>query len=1525
MTVSAWIKSTESGDDSTIYLKKQTVTDNSGIGYGIGMLSTGKLRAAISEGTANKVITGTKIINDGIWHHVAAVFDRDGNLQGYTDGITDGNPTDISAYSSNSITSSWNADIGNDGNSKHRWNGTIDEVRIYNRSLTAEEVAKHAGIYVHDYSGKGNYGVWHNLSQIGQWNSSGGRFGSAFDFDGVDDYINCSNDASLNFGTSDFTIEVWYKPNTLPDYPNNPDLLTKYQSSTGYALTTVTDRTLLLFTSSNYLYSTSVLSVGEWAHIVYVKSGTTIFKVYINGVDRSGSKAGSTPADIGSPSVDLRIGKGQYYRRSPNGTIDSVRIYNHSLTAQEIRARYWLGHSSGIYLNSSKLGFSMGNSTLYTAITSGWHHVAGTWEPDQAKLYVDGTVKQSKNSDLLLNSALPDHGIGANYGGFQNFNGSIDEVNLYGYTMGANEVRQLFEGYNTTWSEWSGPDYTHCYDEETEILTRREITEEEYKGFEQSRTQNTRQKPDNPHRLLNYCTHKYINIHFSSETVSQAGVAEPGLLRQAYDLVVPTGLHGFETLSESGSPVPGAENCILSTCSGTQEGYCQEDGKLYQQQWKSFKDLDEDDLVATLNPETGEMEFQLPTERQIYEYEGEMYKIMGEDFELMVSPEHKVYVAVVEPNPSSSFNSEVDTIGILSPTISLNSGSLDQILTSKPDDLYFKASAVYGKSSKGENSFASSKNAEYSSLGMGSIFLNERNSKYQSLLTSTLEYLSSFSSFLLTSSNMYSGVTNSYSLSLSNLIRSKVNPLLIKEAKILKIKRFSINDESSIHHLTCASTTKNILDYECLLATAALTSLPNSLACSSVSWLSSRMSLAIENCISSRNSESTLSTANPTLFSNPAGTSSFKAISGILISNDIGGRGLNMEPGVHNPYPLSRISRINSVESTSDMRSLSMSLFNSDRDNFLYLLCLNSYIRECSSLSTFSNLSKTNVGSISVTTNNVEDTYLNRKISFGNLNSSTPVDEMKIRTANFDLLKISDFQYTFSLAKISDVYATEGKELYFLDSELNPVRVLEIEKVPYNGRIYDVDVENDIVLVRRRSSDESVNCQAKSGGFWDDRPFGSLTQSEAKCHSKRAIWSGNSNDESMVLGLDFSEIEYPEHYPDDADLVGYWDFDEDDHTTNLTLDGSDYNNTGTCYNYGGQLCNWTPGKVGTGMEFDGSDDNIAVSHDASLNTDPAITVEAWVKPGSFSGGIQNRGIVDKGCPHTFWGSTAADGWTLGFDKNNMKPTIALDGYTSRFTASSTLSTGEWAHIAMTVGGGTLNIYINGNLDKSASASPTNLDTSLDLWIGNVRCSTSREFGGTIDEVAIYSRALNQSEIMRHYERGFKRIRDESAVYTDNNSGHQNFAKFPSDLANVPERIPAADPDLTAEGKHGSALVFDGKDDYLTCYDEQTEVLMRREVSEEELLDELSIQAVYFSPSSSSNSEVVNTLISDCILKCGSLDQTGSLSCFRDKAKKSMSSGSTEICMACSKNFTYSPNGINSISIFSDSMNRRSSS
>jgi len=91
---------------------------------------------------------------------------------------------------------------------------------------------------------------------------------------------------------------------------------------------------------------------------------------------------------------------------------------------------------------------------------------------------------------------------------------------------------------------------------------------------------------------------------------------------------------------------------------------------------------------------------------------------------------------------------------------------------------------------------------------------------------------------------------------------------------------------------------------------------------------------------------------------------------------------------------------------------------------------------------------------------------------------------------SFDNRELSNF----NLTPITKTYQDfeEGKELYFLNSENELIRIKNITKQLYNGKIYDVDVENDIVLVRRK------NREGKSSEIWSGNSNHGTAQGDAK-------------------------------------------------------------------------------------------------------------------------------------------------------------------------------------------------------------------------------------------------------------------------------------------------------------------------------------------------------------------------------------------------------------------------------------------
>lgn len=60
--------------------------------------------------------------------------------------------------------------------------------------------------------------------------------------------------------------------------------------------------------------------------------------------------------------------------------------------------------------------------------------------------------------------------------------------------------------------------------------------------------------------------------------------------------------------------------------------------------FKLFKNLLYDDEIATLNKDTNNLEYQLPSEIQSYDYNGEMYNIDSRRINLSVTPNHRIYV-----------------------------------------------------------------------------------------------------------------------------------------------------------------------------------------------------------------------------------------------------------------------------------------------------------------------------------------------------------------------------------------------------------------------------------------------------------------------------------------------------------------------------------------------------------------------------------------------------------------------------------------------------------------------------------------------------------------------------------------------------------------------------------------------------------------------------------------------------------------------------------------------------------------
>ncbi len=195
-------------------------------------------------------------------------------------------------------------------------------------------------------------------------------------------------------------------------------------------------------------------------------------------------------------------------------------------------------------------------------------------------------------------------------------------------------------------------------------------------------------------------------------------------------------------------------------------------------------------------------------------------------------------------------------------------------------------------------------------------------------------------------------------------------------------------------------------------------------------------------------------------------------------------------------------------------------------------------------------------------------------------------------------------------------------------------------------------------------------------------------------------------------------------------LVGLWNFDGDPGA--VAYDSSGNGNNGTIFG-----ATTVQGKFGDALSFNGVYDYVQLS---SLIHAPK-TVSFWIKT-SDSTDIQSVVSTDNGAEYIYgvFNGKAFYGWH--------------ESAWNEITSSASVATGNWVYVAFVYdSNNNMNIYINGKLD---STFPTNFgntengnftrfgDSSYTLW------GLHQLYKGSLDEVRIYNRTLDSSEILSLY-------------------------------------------------------------------------------------------------------------------------------------------------------------------------------
>lgn len=163
------------------------------------------------------------------------------------------------------------------------------------------------------------------------------------------------------------------------------------------------------------------------------------------------------------------------------------------------------------------------------------------------------------------------------------------------------------------------------------------------------------------------------------------------------------------------------------------------------------------------------------------------------------------------------------------------------------------------------------------------------------------------------------------------------------------------------------------------------------------------------------------------------------------------------------------------------------------------------------------------------------------------------------------------------------------------------------------------------------------------------------------------------------------------------------------------------------------------GKPSSAYHFNGVDQLIQAPHQNYLNlSGTEYSVSFWTK---FEGNSSTRHILGKSA-----GAFNNNKWIAYYSPNQISMHINKTSGGSFFPALATFgySTTTWHHFVLVKSGSTYRTYINGLKSAEGSGPSSITSTTAPLTIGSVESLSW--FQGSLDDIRIYERALNESEI-----------------------------------------------------------------------------------------------------------------------------------------------------------------------------------
>jgi hypothetical protein len=369
-TVSAWIKPNAIPKNQEI-VQRGSSNDVHGYFY-FTTDGSGKIVFDVEDKTtaAHVYAYSQSPLSAGAWHHVVGVASGS-DVKVYVDDVAGSSVAYNGLYSLVTGGTEYykRANIGvrtyNSETPTRVFNGTIDEVAIYKRALSADEV-----------------GELHSAQKAKFLEHVAGKENNGLRVYGAGDYVSVGGPAPWNT-LHDISVSFWFKANDINSAGYDWIFNKFVDESSGWGIAVYDSEgdkigiynDIAGVGADTWFYPTAV-SENTWYHVVAVMKNKEN-KLYIDGV--SVGSGSSSSSDWASFDGNLYVGSRSNTEGYFNGIIDDVKIYSRALNDEEIKKLAGVAPAvdvapSGIVTMINQCG--LGNRCEYNIVLGGYMKTA---------------------------------------------------------------------------------------------------------------------------------------------------------------------------------------------------------------------------------------------------------------------------------------------------------------------------------------------------------------------------------------------------------------------------------------------------------------------------------------------------------------------------------------------------------------------------------------------------------------------------------------------------------------------------------------------------------------------------------------------------------------------------------------------------------------------------------------------------------------------------------------------------------------------------------------------------------------------------------------------------------------------------------------------------------------------------------------------------------------------------------------------------------------------------------------------